>query len=171
MVACVWLHQSLPLFRKEDFRIFEGWLYQYIFSWGTCDDFCKRVLNPLFEADLGLYQRILRWTRAGGTWVRRASAVSLIKSRGGGYVVTIPSRYVFEIADRLMEDEDPHVQKGLGWMLKAASISYEKEVYDFVMAHRDHMPRTASRYAIEKMPERMRVRAMRPRSWTAPRHS
>jgi 3-methyladenine DNA glycosylase AlkD len=52
------------------------------------------------------------------------------------------------------------VQKGYGWMLKEASKPHQKEVFDFVMMHKSVMPRTALRYAIEKMPPELKVRAM-----------
>ena len=52
------------------------------------------------------------------------------------------------------------MQKGYGWMLKAASQSYQKAVFDYVMRNRCNMPRTALRYAIEKMPAEMRQEAM-----------
>jgi 3-methyladenine DNA glycosylase AlkD len=45
-------------------------------------------------------------------------------------------------------------------MLKAASQAHREEVFSFVMQHKTKMPRTALRYAIEKMPEEMRNRAM-----------
>jgi 3-methyladenine DNA glycosylase AlkD len=67
---------------------------------------------------------------------------------------------VFEIADRLLLDEDVMVQKGYGWMLKEASNKYPREVFDYVMKHRREMPRTALRYAIEKLPVEMREEAM-----------
>ena len=44
------------------------------------------------------------------------------------------------------------VQKGYGWMLKEASNLHQDEVYQYVLRHRRDMPRTALRYAIEKMP-------------------
>jgi 3-methyladenine DNA glycosylase AlkD len=67
---------------------------------------------------------------------------------------------VFRIADVLLGDTDDMVQKGYGWMLKAASESHEQEVFDFVMERRAVMPRTALRYAIEKMPQERRKLAM-----------
>ena len=44
--------------------------------------------------------------------------------------------------------------------LKEASKPYQKEVFDFVMMHKSVMPRTALRYAIEKMPQALREMAM-----------
>jgi 3-methyladenine DNA glycosylase AlkD len=52
------------------------------------------------------------------------------------------------------------VQKGYGWMLKVASQVHQKEVIDFIMQRKDKMPRTALRYAIEKMPAELKQRAM-----------
>ena len=52
------------------------------------------------------------------------------------------------------------VQKGYGWMLKEASKDFQKEVFDFVIKHKKEMPRTALRYAIERMPEKLRREAM-----------
>ena len=67
---------------------------------------------------------------------------------------------VFEIADLLLEDRDDMVQKGYGWMLKEASKKHQAEVFDYVMKRKAKMPRTALRYAIEKMPADLKRRAM-----------
>jgi len=57
-------------------------------------------------------------------------------------------------------DDDDLVQKGYGWMLKAASEAHQREVFEYVMKNKTEMPRTALRYAIEKMPEELRKAAM-----------
>jgi len=53
------------------------------------------------------------------------------------------------------------VQKGYGWMLKEASNKYPKEVFDYVMRNKKEMPRTALRYAIEKLSPEFRREAMK----------
>jgi 3-methyladenine DNA glycosylase AlkD len=45
-------------------------------------------------------------------------------------------------------------------MLKAASQAHLDDVFDYVMRNKAVMPRTALRYAIEKMPPELRKRAM-----------
>lgn len=86
----------------------------------------------------------------------KAAAVSLIiPARKGLFLDDI-----FEIADSLLSDNDDLVQKGYGWMLKAASESHMQTVFEFVLARKNSMPRTALRYAIEKMPPQMRQMAM-----------
>jgi 3-methyladenine DNA glycosylase AlkD len=97
-----------------------------------------------------------KWALSENRWMRRASAVSLIiPARRGKYLPDI-----FEISELLLQDRDDMVQKGYGWMLKEASKPYRNEVFDFVMRKKHLMPRTALRYAIEKMPPDMREKAM-----------
>ncbi len=67
---------------------------------------------------------------------------------------------VFKTAEILLQDGEDLVQKGYGWMLKEAANHYQKQVFDFALACKAGMPRTALRYAIEKMPQTMRLQAM-----------
>ena len=88
--------------------------------------------------------------------MRRAAAVSLIiPARQGKFLNDI-----FEIADLLLLDKDDMVQKGYGWMLKVASQKHQLEIFDYVVANKAIMPRTALRYAIEKMPPELKAIAM-----------
>ncbi len=97
------------------------------------------------------------WAKSPNRWVKRAAAVTLIlPARKGQFL-----NDVFDIADILLPDPDDLVQKGYGWMLKAASEAYPKEVFEYVEAKKAVMPRTALRYAIEKMPLELRTQAMK----------
>ena len=60
----------------------------------------------------------------------------------------------------MLLDNDDLVQKGYGWMLKAASQAHPQAVFTYVMQHKAEMPRTALRYAIEKMPQELKSQAM-----------
>jgi 3-methyladenine DNA glycosylase AlkD len=100
--------------------------------------------------------RLKKWAQSQNRWVKRASAVSLIiQARKGKFLNDI-----FEIADILLSDRDDIVQKGYGWMLKAASEAHQKEVFNYVMSKKTTMPRTSLRYAIEKMPAELKALAM-----------
>jgi 3-methyladenine DNA glycosylase AlkD len=67
---------------------------------------------------------------------------------------------VFEIADILLLDKDDMVQKSYGWMLKVASNHEPMKVFECVMSNKKGMPRTALRYAIEKLSPDLRKQAM-----------
>jgi 3-methyladenine DNA glycosylase AlkD len=103
-----------------------------------------------------LLSGLKRWAKSENRWVKRASAVSLIvPARKGKFLEDI-----FEIADILHSDKDDMVQKGYGWMLKAASSVHQQRVFDYVFRKKSSMPRTSLRYAIEKMPEELKTKAM-----------
>ena len=88
--------------------------------------------------------------------MRRAAAVTLIiPSKNGKFL-----KDIFEIADLLLTDREDLVQKGYGWLLKAACQKHESEVFHYVMSNKQVMPRTALRYSIEKMPSELKKRAM-----------
>ena len=89
--------------------------------------------------------------------MKRAAAVSLIIPAKKGHFLN----EIFTISDRLLPDKDDMVQKGYGWMLKEASKLHQDEVYQYVLEHRKDMPRTALRYAIEKMPPELKAEAMK----------
>jgi len=96
------------------------------------------------------------WARSHNRWLRRASSVTLITpARKGKFL-----NEILEIADIFLLDKDDLVQKGYGWMLKAASEANQQEIVDYVIKNKSIMPRTALRYAIEKMPKELKIKAM-----------
>ena len=155
-VVADWLPRMAGKFTPGDLAIFEGWIGRYINNWATCDTFCNHTVGDFIEIYPECLPRIIEWTGSDNRWMKRAAAVSLIiPAKRGKHLVE-----VFVIADRLLTDGDDMVQKGYGWLLKEASRLHQKEVFDYVVKHKDVMPRTALRYAIELMPKVMKVEAM-----------
>lgn len=156
-VACHWSYRIHKQYEPQDFRIFERWTDKYISNWASCDTFCNHAIGSFVEMYPEYLSRLLIWAKSKNRWVRRAAAVSLIvPGKQGKFLPEI-----FQIADMLLLDEDDLVQKGYGWMLKVASQAHQKKVFDYVMKHKDVMPRTALRYAIEKMPQELKIKAMK----------
>jgi 3-methyladenine DNA glycosylase AlkD len=159
-VAVQWVGILAKRYKQADIEIFERWLGAYIDNWIKVDDFCSRVLHPFFEKYPGQATVTEKWARSENMWVRRASAVSLITPKNGLVGTKSDLDLVFSVAEILLYDREDLVQKGYGWMLKSASVYNLKQVYEFLDKHREGMPRTAFRYAIEKMPESYRKRLM-----------
>lgn len=155
-VACNWSYNVREQYEPADFDVFERWINQYVNNWASCDTLCNHTVGEFIEKYPEYITRLKAFAYSDNRWVKRAAAVSLIiPARKGKFLSNI-----FEIANILLLDQDDLVQKGYGWMLKAASQANQQEVFDYVMRHKAVMPRTALRYAIEKMPEEMRKRAM-----------
>ncbi len=155
-IACKWSYFIHRKYEPADFEVFYRWLNTYVTNWASCDTFCNHTMGEFIEMYPEFLDRIKCWARSENQWVRRGAAVSLIiPARKGKFLEAI-----FEIADALLNDNEDLVQKGYGWMLKAASQAHQQEVFDFVVRRKNKMPRTALRYAIEKMPRELKQEAM-----------
>ncbi len=156
-IACQWSYNLRKKYTPDDFQVFKSWLSGYVSNWATCDTLCNHTVGAFLEMYPEYTVSLKELAVSSNRWARRGAAVSLIlPARRGRFLAE-----VFDIADILLHDEDDLVQKGYGWMLKAASETRQAEVYEYVLRNRSVMPRTALRYAVEKMPDAMRNRAMK----------
>lgn len=155
-IACNWSYYARKDYKPDDINTFEKWISKYVNNWATCDTFCNHTVGTLLTMFPEKINYLKKWTGSVNRWMRRASAVSLIVPARKGLFLND----IFEIADLLLLDKDDMVQKGYGWMLKSASQAYQKDVFEYIIKHKDVMPRTSLRYAIEKMPPGLKSVAM-----------
>ena len=155
-IACNWSYAVHDKYEPDDFQMFERWINDYVDNWASCDTLCNHSVGAFMEMYPEYLSRLKDFAKSDNRWVRRAAAVSLIiPARKGKFLDDI-----MEIADILLLDRDDLVQKGYGWMLKAASQAHQMEVFEYVIRNKAVMPRTSLRYAIEKMPEELKRKAM-----------
>lgn len=156
-IACNWSYYIHEKYEREDFQVFEKWINDYVNNWASCDTLCNHSVGEFIEMYPEYLTRLKEFAKSDNRWMRRASSVTLIiPARKGKFLNDI-----FEIADILLLDKDDLVQKGYGWMLKAASEAHQQEVFDYVIKNKSIMPRTSLRYAIEKMPKELKLEAMK----------
>jgi 3-methyladenine DNA glycosylase AlkD len=156
-VAYKWSDRLHDRYEPQDFEVFERWLSTYVSNWAECDTLCNHTLGTFVEKYPQYVENLKKWTQSPNRWVKRGAAATMILPARKGLFLND----VFEIADKLLLDRDDLVQKGYGWMLKEASKKHQKQVYDYVIKNKTTMPRTALRYAIEKMPPDLRKEAMK----------
>lgn len=155
-IACNWSYYIHEKYEPEDFQLFEKWITNYVNNWATCDTLCNHTIGECIEMFPEYIVKLKDWATSHNRWLRRASSVTLIiPARKGKFL-----NEILEIADILLLDKDDLVQKGYGWMLKAASEANQQEIVDYVIKNKSIMPRTALRYAIEKMPKELKIKAM-----------
>lgn len=156
-IACNWSYFVRKKYEPKDFKIFEKWVDNYVTNWASCDTFCNHSVGVFIEMYPEYLSNLKKWAKSKNRWMRRASAVSLIIPAKQGEFI----KDIFKISDILLLDKDDMVQKGYGWMLKALSQTCQKDVFDYVISKKLVMPRTALRYAIEKMPKEIKAKAMK----------
>jgi 3-methyladenine DNA glycosylase AlkD len=155
-VAFDWAGRMREQLRPADFPRLERWLKQHVTNWGSCDSLCGGALGFFLLDHPEFLPKVQKWARSENRWLRRASAVALIPA--AKQEKYLPDAY--KTADILLEDEDDMVQKGYGWLLKVIANKRPQEVLEFVLDRKAKMPRTALRYAIEKMPPAWKKQAM-----------
>ena len=155
-IAFDWAYRLKDKYEPDDFYIFEDWLTKYVNNWAKCDSLCNHTVGTFIDQYPQYIMHLKKWAKSENRWLRRASAVTfIIPARDGKFL-----KDIFEIADILLLDKDDLVQKGYGWMLKAASQAHQEEVFNYIMCNKGVMPRTALRYSIEKMPGDLKHLAM-----------
>lgn len=157
VVAFRWSDFLKKRYEPEDFVVFEHWLSTYVSNWAECDTLCNHTLGTFVEKFPEYVEKLKEWTQSQNRWLKRGAAVTLILPARKGLFLND----VLEIADKLQLDGDDLVQKGYGWMLKEASKKHQQQVFDYIIKNRATMPRTALRYAIEKMPQNLWKEAMK----------
>jgi 3-methyladenine DNA glycosylase AlkD len=156
-VASFWLENLVEKLEPSDLAVLKKWIELYINNWAKCDTLCNHTVGGLVEKYPESVNELKNWAKSESRWLKRAAAVSLIiPAKKGKFLQDI-----FEITTVLLPVEDDVVQKGYGWLLKEASRRHQKEVMDYVLKNRKIMPRTALRYAIERMPKEFKTEAMR----------
>jgi 3-methyladenine DNA glycosylase AlkD len=155
-IAFEWAYSLRKGYQPQEFQIFECWVEKYVDNWAKCDTLCNHTIGAFIEQYPSFIENLRIWATSQNRWLRRASAVTLIvPAKRGDFL-----NEALEISEILLKDQDDLVQKGYGWLLKEASRKHQKEIFEYVMSRKAEMPRTALRYAIEKMPEELRKKAM-----------
>jgi len=156
-VAADWLPNIAERFERSDLATFKRWILQYIDNWAKCDSFCNHTVGDFMMNFPDCVSELKEWAKSSNRWLKRAAAVSLVVPAKKGMFLA----EAFEISDLLLTDGDDLVQKGYGWLLKAETEKHPKEIFAYVLKNKAVMPRTALRYAIEKLPKEQKAEAMK----------
>ncbi|MCL2708449.1 MAG: DNA alkylation repair protein [Defluviitaleaceae bacterium] len=140
------------------FKLFEGWLIDYVRGWGDCDDFCVHAFGELICRFPRLTDRTALWVSRDEFWMRRASAVVLILPIKRGLREKVNP---FAVSDALIGDDDRLVRNGYSWMLKELSKREPDLVFDYLEKNKSIMPKPALRYAAAKLGGEMKDKLLR----------
>jgi 3-methyladenine DNA glycosylase AlkD len=99
---------------------------------------------------------LYRLAKSTNLWERRIAMVSTMAFIAEGDLAD-----TFAIAEILLSDQHDLIHKAVGWMLREAGKRSQPALLDFLQTHYAAMPRTALRYAIERLPEAQRKRVLK----------
>lgn len=159
-IATLWLKRRKTVIDMKYFDTYLHWINNYVVDWGTCDQLCYRVINPMIEKYEQLYEYIIKWSESDNKNIRRVSLVSMIRS-SGKLVVYYDIDKAILIADKLKDDTDIHVQKAVGWLLKCSYNNYPNEIVSYLKRNVKNLSRLIFRYALENMPKEVKVEMMK----------
>ena len=139
----------------------QGEIYRFYLSntrrinnWDMVDCSAPQIVGVhLLKRDRRVLKRL---ARSRNVWERRIAVLATQTFiRAGEYPPTL------ELAERLLRDSHDLMHKAVGWMLREVGTRDRPDLERFLDRHAGGMPRTMLRYAIEKLPPRLRQRYMK----------
>lgn len=132
---------------KERIQIYRLYLRNAdrVNNWDLVDSSAPEIVGGhLLERPRGILDKL---ARSKNLWKRRIAIVATHRLiRAGQFDDT------FRIARQLLGDPHDLIHKATGWMLREVGKRDPKQLDAFLDEHAHEMPRTALRYAIERMP-------------------
>ena len=123
-----------------------------------------KTINNWDLVDLSVYKILGDWflprdksilfklAESKNLWERRMAMVATF-----AFIRAGRTKETFLIAKKLLKDEHDLIHKAVGWMLReAGKRTGEKNLEGFLARYYRQMPRTALRYAIERLPQKRR---------------
>ena len=123
----------------------------YINNWDLVDLSADKIVGSyLFEKPKDILYSL---ATSENLWERRIAILATFDFiKKGFYQETL------KIAKILLNDRHDLIHKAIGWMLREIGKRCSQEILEqFLLAHYKQMPRTMLRYAIERLPEDLRL--------------
>ncbi len=152
VLAVLLLETSTKEMTRKDFALFESWLKR-VNTWADHDALASYLLGPLMAADTTLSRHALLWAKSKDKWHRRAACVSLIR----GVRINLFESETRRLTALLLDDQDPMVQKGLGWLLREAAKYNPEFAVPLLKKISNTAPRLVLRTGCETLPPDLRA--------------
>jgi 3-methyladenine DNA glycosylase AlkD len=151
MQALFWLSSiknSVTL--TEFWPVMNKWV-KFVDSWDTSDNLSSVFARILENARHIVYPTLEKWNISKNPWERRQSIVSLLYFSSSRQVV-LPHNQILPLIEKLIEDPDKFVQKGVGWSLRECHSVHPVATRNFIRKHATRISAIAFPAAAEKWP-------------------
>jgi len=141
-------------FNLKTWRFIKGKLKD-IKTWDQIDILSTGILGKILLKYPKLEKELLMLSKNKDIWIKRASIVSTLP-----LVKTGKIKLTMKIISNEIQNENPYVQKAIGWLLRESGKQKPKEIENFILKNLD-MPSITFSYATEKMKKLRRLRKLR----------
>lgn len=127
---------------------------QYINNWDLVDTSAHKILGPyLFDKDRSVLYDL---ATSGNLWKQRIAVIATFY-----FIYKGEWDDSLRLAEMLLNHPHDLIHKAVGWMLREVGNRDFDTAKAFVLKHKNVMPRTMLRYAIEKYPEPLRKQILK----------
>jgi 3-methyladenine DNA glycosylase AlkD len=132
-------------------KLFNFYLKQtrYINNWDLVDTSAPYIVGEHLATRTR--RMLYRLAKSSNVWERRIAIVAT-----AAFIKRCDLKDTFGIAALLLKDKHDLIHKAVGWMLRETGKRSEPAMLNFLAQNYAGMPRTALRYAIERLPEPQR---------------
>ncbi len=124
-------------------------------NWDLVDASAPGILGRHLPPGRGR-RTLARLAKSRNLWRRRMAIVATLAHVRQGHLAN-----TFWLAERLLAEAEDLMHKAIGWLLREAGKRDAAQLRNFLARNVQRMPRTALRYAIERLPPRERRRWLR----------
>ena len=142
-------------YKKED----RDKIYQYylkhlnsVNNWDLVDTSAPHIVGDYLYNNPEKSKILLEFSHSENIWVRRISIVSTFT-----FIKNNEFNKTLEISKLLLNDDHDLIHKAVGWMLREIYKRDERLIKRFLRQNYAQIPRTALRYAIERMDKEERL--------------
>lgn len=137
--------------RQERTDLFEKYLSLYdlgaINNWDLVDVSANRFGKQLID-DPGALKFLAELTKSQNLWKQRSAVIFTFPS-----IAQFDFQPTLLVCELLIDHKHDLIHKAVGWALREVGKKDLRPLKEFLATHSPTMPRTALRYAIEKLPE------------------
>lgn len=151
LIMMVYKYERSKEVEKE--KIYKKYLtnIKYINNWDLVDLSCYKIVGEYLLTQNN-YSKLLQLAKSADLWEKRIAVVSTF-----AFLKDKNPNPTLDIVDILLKDKHDLIHKAVGWMLREMGKRVGEDVLtEYLDKHACQMPRTALRYAIERLPEAKR---------------
>lgn len=127
---------------------------KYINNWDLVDTSAEYIVGKYLQDKPRAV--LMKLAKSKSLWERRIAMIACFH-----FIRQKDFKDALQIAETLLKDEHDLIHKAVGWMLREIGNRELNTELSFLDKHTLKMPRTMLRYAIERFPEKLRLKYLK----------